>query len=89
MPTLVGEENMALQLTDELIDRSRERYVSPVLLSQVYAGLGDYDAAFDSLEKAYSLRSCDLIWLKARPVFDVLRSDRRFGELCARIFFPG
>ncbi len=86
---MVGEENKALQLTDELIDRSRERYVSPVLLGQVYAGLGDYDAAFDSLEKAYSLRSCDLIWLKARPVFDVLRSDRRFGELCARIFFPG
>ena len=86
---MVDEESKARELLDELIERSKERYVSPVLLSQIYTGMGDFDSAFDRLEQAYSMRSSDLIWLKARPVFDALRSDRRFGELCARIFFPG
>ena len=86
---LHGDLDQARALVDELEQRSKERYVSPVLLSQVHVGLGELDSAFDCLGRAFSMRSADLIWIKARPVFDALRSDRRFGDLCARIFFPG
>ena len=85
----IGDQDRARALLGELIERSRERYVSPVLLSQVHVGLGDPDSAFECLEEAFSIRSADLIWLKARPVFDPFRNDSRFGDLCARIFFPG
>ena len=86
---LHADPDQARALLDELKERSKQRYVSPVLLSQVHVGLGELDSAFLCLEQAVSMRSADLIWLKARPVFDALRSDHRFGDLCTRIFFPG
>ncbi len=85
----IGDQDRARALLGELTERSSERYVSPVLLSQVHVGLGDSDSAFECLEQAFSIRSADLIWLKARPVFDPVRNDSRFSDLCARIFFPG
>ena len=79
----------ARTLLGELIERSAVRYVSPVLIAQVEAALGEKDKAFEQLDKAYEMRSADLVWLRTRPTFDSLRSDRRFGELCARIFPAG
>ena len=79
----------AREILDELVRLSADRYVSPTLLAQVHIGLGDNDAALDALEEAASMRATDLIWLKARPVFDPIRSEQRFSNLCARIFFAG
>ena len=79
----------AREILDELVRLSENRYVSPTLLAQVYVGLGESDAALEALEQAASIRATDLIWLKARPVFDPIRSEQRFSDLCARIFFAG
>ncbi len=83
-----GKRAKALTLLRELKKLSAGRYVSPVLLAQIYAGLEDREKAFGHLEKAYQWRSTDLIWIKTRPVFDGIRSDPRFDRLCEKIGFP-
>jgi hypothetical protein len=46
------------------------------------AGLGDKDAAFDWLNRAYDDRSYLLaVYLNTDPRLDTLRSDPRFHEL--------
>ena len=85
---IAGKKETALTLLKELIQLSGERYVSPVLIAQIHAGLKERDQAFDYLDKAYQSRSTDLIWLKVRPVFNSIHSDPRFDELCEKIGFP-
>ena len=63
----VGEE---LKPRRSFATSSRNRptsYVSPYLIATLYAALGDKDAAFKFLEKAYQEKSLDLSWyLKVR-----------------------
>ena len=50
-----------------------------------YAALGDFDHAFESLERAYQTRSGGLIYLNVDPAYAPLRGDPRFAELVTRI----
>ncbi len=60
----------------------------PDFVAAVYAELGEVDAAFEWLEKAYERRSLELTWIRVNPIFDPLRSDPRFQDLLRRIGFP-
>ena len=80
-----GNPDAARTQLDELAQRSARRYVSPVLLAQVHAALGDYDRAFSNLEDAFHARATDLVWLNVRPAFDSIRSDARTIELLRRL----
>jgi tetratricopeptide (TPR) repeat protein len=71
-----NRDGAKLQL-EELTKRSAQRYVSPVLLAQVNAGLEDYDKAISNLEDAFKVRSTDLVWLNIRPAFDAIRQNDR------------
>jgi hypothetical protein len=51
----------------------------------VYAGLGDLDHAFDSLEDAYREHSSWLSHLRLDHRLDTLRSDPRFRALQTRV----
>ena len=55
----------------------------------LYARLGDEDQAFSWLERAYAVRTFELLFLKVGPEWDTLRADPRFGDLLHRIGFPG
>jgi TolB-like protein/tetratricopeptide (TPR) repeat protein len=57
----------------------------PIGAAQVYAGLGDKDAAFLMLNKAYEAGAIGLITLKVEPVYDSLHSDPRLADLVRRI----
>ncbi len=57
-------------------------------MAAVYAALGDADATFEWLEKAYERRSITLSWIRVNPGFDPIRSDPRFQDLLRRIGFP-
>lgn len=57
---------------------------SPVAAA-AYAILGDKEQAFACLEMAYQKHSAALVYLKAQPIFDVLRTDPRFTNLIQRI----
>jgi tetratricopeptide (TPR) repeat protein len=82
---LAGKSDDALNVLHELVDLSKQRYVPPVAVAIVYAGLGKIDDAFQWLDKSLEERDGLLVYLKVGSVFDCLRSDRRFSELLSRI----
>jgi TolB-like protein/DNA-binding winged helix-turn-helix (wHTH) protein/Tfp pilus assembly protein PilF len=82
----IGRRPEALAILSELL--GHEGYVSPVYPAFVAAGLGDRDAAFADLERAYRDRSPLLIGLKFEPLFDPLRLDPRFVDLMRRMNLP-
>jgi TolB-like protein/Flp pilus assembly protein TadD len=83
-----GRTKDALDVVEELKQRACHRYVPPYNLAMVYAGLGEKDAAFEWLEKAYQDRSIWLLFLKVHPMFNDLRPDPRFRSLVERMGFP-
>lgn len=60
----------------------------PLPRAIVFAGLGEPDHAFESLDKAWGQRTEALLWLKVQPVFDALRGDPRFDDLLGRVGLP-
>ena len=82
---IAGEDTAALALLDELKRLSEQRFVSPSLMAQIYAGLRDDDAAFELLDRGFDVRSADLVWLQVRPMFRRLHTDARFVSLLDRI----
>jgi hypothetical protein len=61
------------------------RYFSPFLIALVYTGVGNKDAAFVWLTKAYESRDPQLIWLMVEPQLASLRPDPRFRTLLRRM----
>src|SRR5437764_11757367 len=85
---LAGEYEKARALLEELEGLARTKYVSPVLFAELLLALDETEAAFNHLEKACTLRSADLVWIGARPVFDCLRSESQFQEICKMVGLP-
>lgn len=85
---LAGRRNDAQNLLAKLLEMSKQRYVHPVLVARVYAGLGEKQDAFEWLEKAYQVHGRDLLELRYDPRFASLRSDPRFVDLLRRIGLP-
>ena len=55
---------------------------------EIYAQLGDKDAAFGALERAWQIRDSGLLNLKIDALLDPLRSDSRFVTLINQVGFP-
>jgi len=70
-----------------LEERSKRKYVSPILIADSYVRLGEKDRAFVWLERAYREHSSNLGYLKD-PLYDPLRSDPRFQDLLRRVGLP-
>jgi tetratricopeptide (TPR) repeat protein len=82
-----GRTAEARDLLGALEAASRQRYIPPYALALVHAGLGDADAAFEWLERAYAARDVHLMFLPVDAKWDQYRSDPRFGRLLARCGF--
>ncbi len=80
-----GKRDEARKVLDEMVELSKRRYVSAYAIAMVYAGLGEKEQAFASLEKAYGERAGRLQYLRADREWDSLRSDSRFADLLRRI----
>jgi hypothetical protein len=83
-----GRANDAREVMRQLEANSRERYVPPYALALVHAGLGEREAVFEWLDKAYGARDAHLIYLPVDPKWDPYRTDPRFVALLARCGFP-
>ena len=59
----------------------------PYAMALVSAGLGEWDAVFEWLDKAYAARDVHLIYLPVDPKWDSYRADPRFVALLARCGF--
>jgi len=74
---IMGEKERAEHTIKELKRMLRTIYTPPYAFASIYAGLGETDAAFDWLDRAYKAHDIGLVWLKWDPQFDSLRSDPR------------
>jgi Flp pilus assembly protein TadD len=90
-PWLVGDLGMveaakgnraeAERLQEELVARSRESFVSPVVLAVVPTALGEIDEAVRYIEEAYEQRDPLIMALAAWPPMENARKDPRVRHL--------
>ena len=80
-----GDQKEAQRLAAQLAAIATQRYVPACQFALVYAGIGDVDQAVKWIQKAYQERADFLLISKNEPLFDGLRSDRRFQDIERRI----
>lgn len=82
-----GNTAAAREHLRQLREASRTQPVDGVLIAGVYAKLGDFDFAFEWLDRAYMRRDNTLLSLKTTPVLEPLRTDPRFAKLLRQLHF--
>ncbi|PYX05033.1 MAG: hypothetical protein DMG88_22705 [Acidobacteria bacterium] len=80
-----GRPAEARRVTEEMVQRSRKRYVCAYEVATTYAGLRDRESAFAWLRKSLDERADCSPWIAADPKLDPLRSDPRFQDLLRRL----
>lgn len=83
--SLSGKRSEALRIFDDLAELSKRRYISPYSIAIVHTGLGEEQAAFHCLEKAFQERASWLAFLKVDPLWDSLRASGEFSDLMRRV----
>lgn len=77
-----GQEAEAMSVLKELKELPSPEQSAPAFgIALIYVGLGEKDQALEWLEKAKTEHDPFLIYIKADPNFDSLRSDSRFADL--------
>jgi TolB-like protein/DNA-binding winged helix-turn-helix (wHTH) protein/Flp pilus assembly protein TadD len=82
-----GRTTEARDVLKTLETAARDRYVPPYAMALVHAGLGERDAVFEWLDRAYEARDVHLIFLPVDAKWDDYRQDPRFATLLARCGF--
>jgi serine/threonine protein kinase/tetratricopeptide (TPR) repeat protein len=82
---LSGDTTKAQAELSELIESSRQKYLSAYHLAAIYVALKDNDGAFHWLDEAFKNRADWMVFLKVDPRFDRLHSDPRFTELLRQL----
>jgi len=83
----IDEAWVRLQL-DELKERERTKYVSPLDFARAYAQLGNKEQAFKYLDAAFVDRSPGLVFLKVDRAWDPIRDDARFAAAIRQVGLP-
>ena len=81
----MGYRDRAGAILNQLLEVSKRRHVPPTLVAQLYVALGEKKLAIYALQRAYDLRSADLIWLGVHPLYDPLREEPGFRRLLAKL----
>jgi DNA-binding winged helix-turn-helix (wHTH) protein/Flp pilus assembly protein TadD len=85
---VAGRIDEARNILAEMEALAGRKFVTSYGIALVQAGLGQSDAAFASLNRAFDERSNWLVWLRLDPRWKGMRSDPRFAELVGRMGFP-
>lgn len=83
-----GDRHEAQQLLTDLENYTDTECISLLGIAIIYINLGNFDRAFEYLEKAMDYRDIWMLSLKHSPEFIPLRNDPRFEELVKRIQYP-
>lgn len=84
---MAGDSSFALQVRDELLEKTKTDYVSPVDLAVLHIGLGEKEKALDWMDRAIDERRGWAAYLRVHPVVDPLRDEPRFKEMLRRMQF--
>jgi len=82
---VAGRKREARAVLKQLHAQASQRYIPATYIGILHAGMGDSEAAFEWLEKAYAERADGLTLLNVEPMVDALRPDPRFQSLIRRI----
>jgi serine/threonine-protein kinase len=85
---VAGQQAQASQILQELLELSKQKYVSPYFFLGIYLGLGQHDRAIECLEQAFTDRSHWLLYLHLDPAMDALRPDPRFQQILRSVGLP-
>ncbi len=80
-----GRRQEALARREELRHLAKQKYVPAYQFAVISAELGEMDAAFQWLEKAFDEPSAVMMLIKVEPIFDSLRGDPRFMAFVKRL----
>ena len=83
-----GNKAGAEKILRDLQRKSKPNSTSPYTMATIHAGLGENEKAFDSLEKAHSQKSFDILSLKSDLLLAGLRPDPRFKGLLRHMGVP-
>ena len=84
--TASGKKDEAQKILRELEHKAKQSSAAPYAMATIYAGLGETDKAFASLEEAYSKKLLELpSSLQSDLALDGLRPDPRFQSLLSRV----
>jgi adenylate cyclase len=86
---VVGKREKAQEILDEVLQRSKKGYLSPMMVGSIYTGLGDKEKAFEWLEKAYEERDPRAYPIKTVASYRSLHSDPRFTALLKKMGLEG
>lgn len=80
-----GNEEIANRLLEEILATDPVTYASYEDVARVYVTLGDFESAFEWLERGYTARSRGMIFLNEQDSWDPIRNDERFQDLMRRM----
>jgi len=84
-----GRTQQARLEAEDLIKHSREGRFGAYELAALYFGIGDKEAGYRELERAYQQHSWLLVNLPVDKNFDSVRKEARFRDLMHRVGLPG
>jgi serine/threonine-protein kinase len=80
-----GNEEITNRLLEEILATDPVTYASYEDVARVYVTLGDFESAFEWLERGYTARSRGMIFLNEQGSWDPIRNDERFQDLMRRL----
>jgi serine/threonine-protein kinase len=83
-----GRRQEAEAVINKWKENEKSKYIMNYWVASSYAALGEKEAAFAELEKAYQAHDWFLPRIKTDPFMDPLRDDPRFKDLIRRIGLP-
>ncbi len=83
-----GRRQEAEAVISKWKEDEKTKYIADYWLAITYAALGEKDAAFAELEKAYQSRDWFFQRIKVDPFLDPLRDDPRFAAIVKRLNLP-
>jgi tetratricopeptide (TPR) repeat protein len=81
----MGQTARARSAVEKLLRSNSARSLNPWLLIIAYLGVGQFDAVFEQLDRAYQVHSPSITALKVDPIYDPVRRDPRYASLLRRV----
>jgi serine/threonine-protein kinase len=86
---MAGAHARAREVLDFLLETSRDRWVPPSRIANIYFALGEDDLGFEWLERAFAEHDPTLPFIKVDPVYDRLISDPRYIAMLEKLGLAG